>query len=107
MQNATIFWPVLSPDDTKTRSSQIAGVAALGPGRSTLQSTCSVLENLAGKFFSAVEPLKFGPRHCPQFSASAETAKQRTAALVIILHSFIIQARNPNRSCLLLNRHES
>src|SRR5439155_16506112 len=79
IQNATIFCSVLSPDETKTRSSQIAGVAALGPGKSTVQSTFSVLENLVGRLFSEVEPLKLGPRHCPQFSANTERVKQRAA----------------------------
>src|SRR5438128_2251463 len=59
IQNAIIFCSVLSPDETKTRSSQTAGVAALGPGKSTLQSTFSAFENFAGRFFSGVEPLKF------------------------------------------------
>src|SRR5262245_60683240 len=33
-----------------------------------LQTTFSVRLNVAGRFFSAVDPLKFGPRHCAQCS---------------------------------------
>ncbi len=63
----------MSVEDTNTVSSQMAGVAALGPGKSTLQATFSVLDHSDGSSRSVVEPLKNGPRHCGQFSALAPT----------------------------------
>ena len=56
-------------------SSQTAGVAALGPGISTLQAMFSVLDQALGRFFSPDEPLWFGPRHCGQLSAEATKEK--------------------------------
>src|SRR5437867_6400726 len=72
-----------SPELTNTCVSQITGVAADGPGSSANHFTCSVFENVAGRFFSVVEPLKFGPRQCGQFSAWQEKrirSKRPTAA---------------------------
>jgi hypothetical protein len=57
------------------------GVAPLGPGIGALQATFSVRLKVAGRFFSVVEPSKFGPRHCAQFSARrVGKASKRAAA---------------------------
>src|SRR5207248_3715382 len=64
-----------STELTKTRPSQITGVAAEGPGRSATHFTFSVFEKRGGRPFSVVEPLKKGPRHCGQFSASNDGAE--------------------------------
>jgi hypothetical protein len=45
------------------------GVAADVPGKSVAHFTLLVFENSLGRFCSVLEPLKFGPRQCPQFSA--------------------------------------
>src|SRR5438552_16591258 len=60
-----------SPELTKTRSSQMIGVAAEGPGNCVDHFTFFVLENSVGRLPSVVDPLKKGPRHCVQFSAWA------------------------------------
>src|SRR5947208_10554186 len=64
-----------SPELTKTRSSQMTGVAAEGPGSAATHFTSLVLENAVGRLASVVDPLKEGPRHCGQFSARADDAR--------------------------------
>src|SRR6185369_16243759 len=59
--------------DTKTEPFQTIGVAPLYPGKSTDHFTFSVLLHCTGRFVSALEPLKWGPRHCGQFSATPFT----------------------------------
>src|SRR5436189_6463935 len=66
--------------ETKTESSQTAGVAPLWPGSGVLHFTPSVSLHVDGRFFSGDEPLKFGPRHCAQFSAGAVKAVETSAA---------------------------
>ena len=51
-----------STPERNTRSCQIIGVAAEEPSSSMLQTTPSVVVHLEGRFFSSVEPLKYGPR---------------------------------------------
>ena len=53
--------------------------AAAAPGSGALQAMFSVLLHLAGRPFSADEPLKAGPRHCGQSPARhKETAHYAT-----------------------------
>src|ERR1017187_7340573 len=56
--------------ETKTRSPQMMGVAVAGPGKSATHAA-EDFDQVAGSPFSGEEPLKEGPRHCGQFSASA------------------------------------
>src|SRR6478672_8583953 len=62
---------------TKTVSFQIAGVAWLAPGIGTVHFTFSVVLHVSGRFFSVVEPLSAGPRHCGQFSADTRGCGNR------------------------------
>src|SRR5688500_1724239 len=59
-----------------TRSPQITGVAAPGPGGVTTHLTFSVLLNFSGRPFSGLEPLCEGPRQLDQFSACRDAAKR-------------------------------
>jgi hypothetical protein len=52
----------------------MTGVAALGPGKSMCQIAVS-FDHEDGNPLSFDEPLKFGPRHCGQFSARAVAAE--------------------------------
>src|SRR5688500_4772807 len=62
-----------SPSATlrKTRSFQMIGVEPLQPGIANFHATFSSVDHLTGRFFSALTPLRLGPRHCGQFSALA------------------------------------
>src|SRR6185295_4191643 len=62
----------LSPSATfkKMRLRQIIGVEPLKPGIATFQTTFSSVVHFTGRFFSLLIPLRAGPRHCGQFSAS-------------------------------------
>src|SRR3954464_12343877 len=71
----------LSIEDTKTWLPQMMGELAAGPGMGALPATFSVFDHLAGRFFSVVEPLKKGPRHCGQFSARAAEQLRRAARM--------------------------
>src|SRR5688500_15212937 len=62
-----LFWA--SMVEVKTLSPMTTGVDALGPGMSRVHCAPSLL-NSAGRFFSSVKPLKFGPRHWGQSAAS-------------------------------------
>ncbi len=64
----------------KTWSSQTTGVAAAGPGSGAHHLMFSVFENVVGRFFSVVEPLKNGPRHCGQFSARRDVVNRSASA---------------------------
>src|SRR2546425_3092061 len=79
-----------STELTKTRSFQMIGVAADGPGRSATHFTFSVFEKVAGKPFSVVEPLKNGPRHCDQFSARRKAGANRVPPPRVKLRTHII-----------------
>src|SRR5262245_56594333 len=59
--------------EMKTRSPRMIGVDALGPGRLAVQVADSLVHS-AGRPFSDVKPLKFGPRHCDQSAERTETA---------------------------------
>src|SRR5678816_4839275 len=59
--------------ETNTRLPHTTGVAALGPGKSTVQSADS-FDHVDGKSLSSAEPLKCGPRHCGQLPPVAESA---------------------------------
>ena len=61
-----------------TRSPQMIGLAADGPGNWIDHFTLSVLENFVGRPVSGEEPLKSGPRHCGQFSARAGKSRKKT-----------------------------
>src|SRR5947207_5528782 len=80
------FW---STELTKTRSLQMTGVAAEGPGRPATHFTFSVFEKVVGGPFSVVEPLKNGPRHGGQFSA-------RTAGVVTAMRPPSVTSRTNN-----------
>src|SRR5205814_8414774 len=64
----------------KTWFSQMAGEAALGPGSGNVQAIFSVFDHWAGRFFSGLEPSKFGPRHCGQLAADAAAASNQQSA---------------------------
>ena len=69
-----IAWSVslaASTPDRNTRSCRMMGVEPAAPGKSALQATFSVGLQSEGRFFSSLEPLKEGPRHCGQSPASA------------------------------------
>jgi hypothetical protein len=72
-----------------TASSQMMGVAELGPGRAADQRTLSVLLKVSGRLVSVVEPLRKGPRHCGQFSAEQGTATSPTKQPVASEMAFI------------------
>src|SRR6266404_4824365 len=69
---------------TKTESPQIIGVAADGPGNAADHLTFCVLENSTGRFFSLLDPLKYVPRQCAQFSASAAPASNGARTIGVI-----------------------
>ena len=76
------------------RSSQTAGVEPAGPGKSTRQSTLSVLLQEDGIFFSELMPALLGPRHEPQLSAKAleseiDNKPSRQSAIDWILMRFL------------------
>ncbi len=77
--------------ETKTRSSQMAGVAALGPGNPTVHRAVSRV-HVCGSPFSSVEPLKCGPRHWGQFSAGAEQPSVIAVTTRMDRANFIISA---------------
>jgi hypothetical protein len=58
----------------------MTGVDPLGPGRLMTHFTFSVLLKRSGKPVSVLEPSKFGPRHCAQFSANAVPANNIPAS---------------------------
>src|SRR5215468_1867064 len=70
----------LSPSATfrKIRLRQMIGVEPLQLGRANFQTIFSSVDHFAGRFFSALQPFKLGPRHCGQFSAWATAAKSNT-----------------------------
>src|SRR6266516_2616736 len=89
-----IAWSVpacWSTELTKTRSFQMIGVAAEGPGKSATQFTLSLFENRVGSPCSVVEPLKDGPRHCGHCSARREQVEEaaRTPSVKIRADSFL------------------
>src|SRR5579871_591422 len=60
------------------------GVAPLQAGRGSFQVTFSSADHLTGKPVSEVVELRFGPRHCGQFSARTNRARSTRAAAVLI-----------------------
>src|ERR1041385_6963891 len=54
----------------KMRLPQMIGVAPVLLGMESRQTTFSVVLQRTGRSFSPLVPLRFGPRHCGQFSAS-------------------------------------
>jgi hypothetical protein len=56
------------------------GDVPLVPGIGAVQATPSVRVHLVGSFFSELEPLKDGPRHCGQFSARVAARVRNPAA---------------------------
>ena len=58
-----------STPERYTRSPQTTGVAAAQPGKSAFHAMFSVRLHSAGKFFSSLDPLNCGPRHCGQSPA--------------------------------------
>src|SRR6185369_16197424 len=73
----------LSPSATlrKMRSRQMIGVEPLQPGIATFHATFSSVVHLTGRFFSLLVPLRFGPRHCGQFSAYTTANENSTKAI--------------------------
>src|ERR1043166_7073667 len=55
----------LSPSATlrKITSRQTIGVEPLQPGKANFQAMFSSVDHRAGRFFSLLKPLRFGPRH--------------------------------------------
>jgi hypothetical protein len=58
------------------------GVAELWPGREATQATFSVLLQVAGRFFSSLEPFRNGPRQWGQ--SPAKTGPLRSKPTIII-----------------------
>src|SRR5205814_828833 len=99
-----------SAELTNTRSSQMIGVAAEVPGSGAAHFTFLFLENSAGRFFSVLEPLKKGPRHCGQFSPQAETARAigaprvRNSVLSVFIKPIAIAMPKPPRKQVIWSR---
>src|ERR1039457_1277370 len=72
----------LSPSATfrKIRSPQMMGVEPLQAGIGSFHAMFSVVDHFTGRFFSPLIPLSWGPRHCGQFSASAELPSDRSVS---------------------------
>ena len=77
-------WPeAASAAGRNTRSPQMTGVAAEGPGRVTAHFTFSVREKVAGRLVSGLEPLWAGPRQLSQLARAGTVAtRARTASRV-------------------------
>src|SRR6185295_1645560 len=71
-----------SPSATlrKMRSFQMIGVAPVQLGIAIFQVTFSSALHFVGRFFSALMPLRKGPRHCGQLSANAVPKTTKTTA---------------------------
>src|SRR5215471_19454508 len=78
----------LSATLRKMRLPQMIGVAPVLLGMESFQMTFSVVLQRSGRSFSLLVPLRFGPRHCGQFSAAIGSERAQ-----------IHQARR--KSCLL------
>ena len=67
--------------ETNTRSFQTTGVEALGPGMGAIHLTFSVLDQVAGRPVSEVEPSKPGPRHWGQSAAWSAAVRARAGRI--------------------------
>src|SRR5687767_14347569 len=67
------------------------GVEPLQPGMATFHATFSSVVHFAGRFFSALKPLRFGPRHCGQFSACTALRDNKMIARMPIAPCFIAE----------------
>src|SRR5215207_2247151 len=65
---ARSFLLAVSSGLTNTASSQTTGVPLLGPGMTAFQTTFWSGPILSGRPAALLDPSKFGPRHCGQFS---------------------------------------
>src|SRR5436190_13877633 len=76
----------------------MAGVEAEGPGSGRIQATFSVFDHFTGRFFSGLEPSKFGPRHWGQFAAMAATPiRAPTVTRVNLFMRIFDSTANPRR----------
>src|SRR5687767_15901148 len=78
------------------------GVEPLQPGIATFHATFSSVVHFAGRFFSVLTPLRFGPRHCGQFSArtcdEARSRIDRVISRLVTPFSLLITRHSPRRA---------